>query len=174
MSSSIARIHVNGIEVGSLPVEIYNTIAASVRQDRRLYLAYAVRILGVGLRMLLWGTCAVPVFLMMALVFLLIVEPASITDLIATTRVATPEAITAGLRATVLYTWIGMIVLIPTFLHCLPLGTLPSTTPSPTQSTAASAACWRFQLKARCLCSSKTRLPPSNGQWTIGLVTNRC
>ncbi|PWC98978.1 MULTISPECIES: hypothetical protein [Pseudomonas] len=116
MSSSIARIHVNGIEVGSLPVEIYNTIAASVRQDRRLYLAYAVRILGVGLRMLLWGTCAVPVFLMMALVFLLIVEPASITDLIATTRVATPEAITAGLRATVLYTWIGMIVLIPTFL----------------------------------------------------------
>ncbi|MDF9779258.1 hypothetical protein [Pseudomonas baetica] len=113
MSASIARVHVNGIEVGSLPLETYNTIVACVRQDRRLYLAFTVKLLGVGLRMLLWGTCAVPVFLMIAFAFVLLAEPASITDLIATARAATPEAITAALKATLLFTWIGMLVLVP-------------------------------------------------------------
>jgi hypothetical protein len=113
MSSSIARIHVNGIEVGSLPVEVYNGIVSATRQDRRLYFAYVFRAMGLILRMLARGTVAVPGFLLLAFSFFLIVEPASITDLITSLRATTPEQITVVLKATLVFTWGVTVVLVP-------------------------------------------------------------
>lgn len=52
MTASIARVHVNGIEVGSLPTETYNAIANKVRKDRRLYLAWVFAATGAVLNML--------------------------------------------------------------------------------------------------------------------------
>lgn len=116
MSASIARIHVNGIEVGSLPVETYNGIVAATRQDRRLYFAYAFRAVGLILRMLARGTAAVPGFLLLAFSFFLIAEPASITDLITSLRAATPEEITVALTAAVVTTWVVAVILVPAAL----------------------------------------------------------
>ncbi|MCK9709853.1 hypothetical protein [Pseudomonas syringae] len=116
MSSSIARIHVNGIEVGSLPVEIYNGIVRATRQERRLYFAYAYRAVGVILRMLARSTVAVPGLLLLAFSFFLLVEPASITELVTSLRAATPEEITAALRATLVFAWFLTVSLVPAAL----------------------------------------------------------
>lgn len=116
MSSSIARIQVNGIEVGSLPIETYNGIVSSARQDRRLYLAYALAALGLILRMLTRSTIAVPGFLMLAFTFFLIVEPSSITGLITSLRASTPEEITSTLIVTVMTTWTFAVILVPAAL----------------------------------------------------------
>ncbi|MDF4211133.1 hypothetical protein P2W50_31265 [Pseudomonas protegens] len=55
MSSSIARIHVNGVEVGSLPLETYQSIVSGVKKDRRLHLALAYGFVGGVIRVLLAG-----------------------------------------------------------------------------------------------------------------------
>ncbi|WP_116893155.1 hypothetical protein [Pseudomonas savastanoi] len=116
MSSSIARIHLNGVEVGSLPVEVYNSIVSTARQDRRLYLAYAFRGVGLIVRLLARSIVAVPGFLLLAFSFLVLVDPASTTDLITSLRAATPEEIGAGLKATLVFTWVWTVVLLPALL----------------------------------------------------------
>ncbi|NVL48684.1 hypothetical protein F2S72_01580 [Pseudomonas syringae pv. actinidiae] len=129
MSSSIARIHVNGIEVGSLPVEIYNGIVSATRQDRRLYFSYVFRAVGLTLRMLVRSTVAVPGFLLLAFSFFLIVEPASITGLIASLRAATPEEITATLKATLLFTWWVTVISVPAVSALFCPGQIPFNNP---------------------------------------------
>ncbi|QGG78948.1 hypothetical protein [Pseudomonas syringae] len=98
MSKSIARVHVNGIEVGSLPTETYEAIAKSVRKDRRLYLAWAYRATASLLRLLVKFYSSLPsvvigVFLMVAVFW-----PDSFTDIIAELKTAEPAVITHGLR----------------------------------------------------------------------------
>ncbi|WP_148709737.1 hypothetical protein, partial [Pseudomonas syringae group genomosp. 3] len=116
MSSSIARIHVNGVEVGSLPAEVYNSMVSTARQDRRLYLAYAFRGVGLIVRLLARSIVAVPGFLLLAFSFLVLVDPASTTDLITSLRAATPEEIAAYFKATLVFTWVWTVVLLPALL----------------------------------------------------------
>lgn len=116
MSASIARIHVNGIEVGSLPVEIYNGIVSTTRQDRRLYFAYAFRATSLILRVLARCTVAVPGFLLLAFSFFLIFEPASITDVIKFLRAGSPDEITAALKGSLVITWWATVSLLPGML----------------------------------------------------------
>jgi hypothetical protein len=119
MSSSIARIKVNGIEVGSLPVETYNEIVSSARQERRLYVAYAFRAVALILRLLIRSTAIVPGVLLFALTFFLIFEPASFTDLLTSLRESSPKEITSALRATVFGTWGVMVIFFPLLLGSL-------------------------------------------------------
>lgn len=97
MSSSIARIHINGVEVGSLPLETYKSIVSGVRKDRRLHLALALNIVGGAMRILLAGlrhapwiagalvglfAVAAPEFFTQFLVELKAADPVEITQLL--------------------------------------------------------------------------------------------
>lgn len=98
MNTSIARVWVNDIEVGSLPLATYKAVQESVKREKRLYLAFAweflcafFRAFGALFRNVPWVTFA----LLMAMALF---DPASFTGLIADLRTADPESVTKGVR----------------------------------------------------------------------------
>ncbi|MFL1449210.1 hypothetical protein ACI77O_12515 [Pseudomonas tritici] len=98
MTASIARVHVNGIEVGSLPTETYNAIAKKVRKDRRLYLAWVFAAAGAVLRMLTRFYSSLPSVVVGLLLLCAAVSPETFTGMVAELKTADPEAITQGVR----------------------------------------------------------------------------
>lgn len=52
MTTEIARIYVNNIEVGALPASQYESIVSDARNDRRIYLRQVLNVLGVLFRFL--------------------------------------------------------------------------------------------------------------------------
>lgn len=116
MLGSIARVYVNGIEVGSLPANHYTAIVESVRKDRRLLLAYAMRVVSLVLRSIFYCAAATPVLLTIFCAFLLVFDPGSVSGMIADARSATPEELTAFLRASLVMTWFITLVVFPVAL----------------------------------------------------------
>lgn len=98
MKTSIARVWVNDIEVGSLPLATYKDVQASLKREKRLYFAFAWEFLCALFRAFFalfrnvpWVTFAL--FMAMA-----VFDPASFTGLIADLRTADPESVTKGVR----------------------------------------------------------------------------
>lgn len=50
MASSVARVYLNDVEVGSLPSSQYEAIVKDARQDKRLYLRQALNVIATVLR----------------------------------------------------------------------------------------------------------------------------
>lgn len=114
MTSSIARVHVNGIEVGTLPADTYNAIVKNVRQTRRLYLAWALAAAGLVLRKVFQFIRAMPGVLIGLLFILLMVSPENFTQLLANVRAAEPDEITKSLRGFFHLIATAAIVFLPT------------------------------------------------------------
>ncbi|EMA2595200.1 hypothetical protein U2H31_006377 [Pseudomonas aeruginosa] len=114
MKSSIARVHVNGIEVGTLPADTYHQIVKTVRHTRRLYLAWALAAAGLVLRKVFQYIRAMPAALAGALFILLMVSPESFTQLLIDTRAAEPEEITQALRWVFHLIGVMAIIALPT------------------------------------------------------------
>lgn len=98
MNSSIARIHVNGIEVGTLPATTYDEIYKSVHKDPRLYLAWVFEAVLATLRPLVKFYSALPSVVVGALLLCAAVWPEVFTAFITDLKAADPATITAGLR----------------------------------------------------------------------------
>ncbi|MDZ5605334.1 hypothetical protein SJI00_21395 [Pseudomonas sp. RP23018S] len=98
MTSTIARVHVNGIEVGSLPAKTYHAIVRSVRKDRRLYLAWGFAAAGSVLRTLIKFYISVLSVLLGFFLLLALFSPDSFTSVLIYMRAADPAAFTEGLR----------------------------------------------------------------------------
>ena len=113
MKSSIARIHVNDIEVGTLPADKYHQIVKSVRHTRRLYLSWAVSATALVLRKFTQFVCAMPAIAVGASFILLMVLPDTVTQLIADMRTSTPEEITHFLRRVIHLISVLAIVVFP-------------------------------------------------------------
>lgn len=99
MTTAIARILVNDIEVGTMPAETYLAIVSSVRKDVRLYLAYAGAFVGSVLHMLGKFYLSMPTVVAGLLLLLAMVSPDSFTDLVTELKAASPETITEALRS---------------------------------------------------------------------------
>lgn len=110
MKSSIARVHVNGIEVGTLPADTYHQIVKSVKHSRRLYLAWALSACSMVLRKAWKYISGIPAALIGFLFIVLMVSPESFTYLLDGLRAAEPEEITQNLRKVV--EWIGTMAVI--------------------------------------------------------------
>lgn len=113
MTASIARVQVNGIEVGSLPIETYNAIAKNVRKDRRLYLAWVIETIMTALRLLYRFLSAMPSLVVGLFLLWVVVSPDTFTVLLTDLRAADPQAITDGLSKLLRYTFTTLIVSIP-------------------------------------------------------------
>ncbi|WP_051050701.1 hypothetical protein [Metapseudomonas furukawaii] len=98
MSSSIARIHVNGVEVGSIPADTYHAMVQNVRRNRRLYLAWTIAATKACLRPVVRFYCALPSIVVGVLLLAAAAWPAAFTALVADLQAADPQTITAGLR----------------------------------------------------------------------------
>ena len=120
MTAPIARFQVNGIEIGSLPRDTYDNIVQSVRGERRLYVAYAVNIIGGMVRALRLILRCIPLFLFTAFVMLAVLDPESFTSLIAELRTAEPAQITQAVRTLLLYTIVLLCVLLPVVVALSP------------------------------------------------------
>lgn len=105
MTTIIARVQVNGIEVGSLPRETYDLIVKSVKEDRRLYLSYAVNVIAGLWRILLLLLRSVPWLLFVMFLLLVMFDPNSFTALITELRTADPAEITKAVQQLLIYSW---------------------------------------------------------------------
>lgn len=99
MNKSIARVWVNDIEVGSLPLATYKAVQASVKRQKRLYFAFAWEFLCALFRAFVAIFRNVPWVALALFMALAVFDPASFTGLIADLRTADPESITKGVRA---------------------------------------------------------------------------
>ncbi|AMB86010.1 hypothetical protein AWM79_12155 [Pseudomonas agarici] len=113
MTSSIARIHVNGIEVGSLPAETYQAIAKNVRKDRRLYLAWVISAAWAVVRMLLKFYGALPSVVVGLFLLCAAVSSETFTGILTDLKAAEPEAVTEGLRRLLGFICIIFTVTVP-------------------------------------------------------------
>lgn len=98
MKSSIVRVHVNGIEVGSLPADTYHALVKSVRRERRLYLAWGIAAAKACLRPLVSFYCSLPSVVVGVCLLAAAVWPEAFTAFITDLRAADPATITAALR----------------------------------------------------------------------------
>ncbi|MDP5168553.1 hypothetical protein [Pseudomonas syringae] len=116
MSKPVACIQINGIEVGSLPLELYNSIVDLVRKDRRLYVAYVFQGLWLFLRVAAAATVATPSAVLIMFAFLVAVDPTSFTEFVVQLRDSTPEQITSALRQLLYLGWVLGMVFLPVYL----------------------------------------------------------
>lgn len=114
MTSSIARVHVNGIEVGTLPADTYHQIVKSVQHTRRLYLGWALSAAALILRKVFQYICAIPAVLIGTLFILLMVSPDTFTQLLVDLRAAEPDEITQALRWAIHLIGVLAIIVLPT------------------------------------------------------------
>jgi hypothetical protein len=98
MSAAIARVFVNSVEVGSLPVEQYQEIVRQTRADKRLYVGQALSALNVLFRFLVKALLMVPVFYFFLFVLLEMGGPSNVTDFITAMRQATPAEVEHAIR----------------------------------------------------------------------------
>lgn len=98
MDKSVVRVHINDIEVGSLPAMTYQDIVQSVKRDPRFYLAVAWDAFAVPVRMLRMANSSLPWFLVCVVAWAVIMEPAAFTQFIANVRTSDPADITTAIR----------------------------------------------------------------------------
>jgi len=98
MTATVARVEVNGIEVGSLPVDLYNGIVQEVRSDKSLYLK-ELRTAFVAVGRLI---AFLPVMIVMAGMALIVFQPETVADALAALMKATPQQIAHALRMVVI------------------------------------------------------------------------
>jgi len=98
MSAAIARVYVNNVEVGSLPVEQYQAIVQQARADKRLYVGQALSALNVLYRFLVKALFMVPVFYFVVLLVLEVGSPSDMTDFITAMQQATPAEVNHTIR----------------------------------------------------------------------------
>jgi len=113
MTASIARVHVNGIEVGSLPTETYNAIANKVRKDRRLYLAWVFAATGAVLNMLARFYTSLPSVVVGLFLLCAAFSPETFTGIEAEVKTAKPDAITHTVRKLLGFICIAFAVMVP-------------------------------------------------------------
>lgn len=116
MSSSIARIHVNGVEVGSLPLDTYQAIVTGVKKDRRLQLALACSFIGGVTRVLLAGLRHAPWIAGVLIGLFAVADPGSFAQFLVELKAADPADIAWFIGETAKLTFliavIGSIVIV--------------------------------------------------------------
>lgn len=110
MKSSIARVSVNGIEVGSLPADTYHALVKSVRRDRMLYLAWVAAAVKTVGRLLLRFYLGLPRVIGVLVLFIAAVSPETLTAMVVDFRAAEPQEITEALRK--LIGWISFMFML--------------------------------------------------------------
>ena len=113
MTASIARVHDNGIEVGSLPAETYNAIANKVRKDRRLYLAWGFAAAAALLNLLARFYRSLPSVVVGLLLLCAAISPETFTGIVAELKTANPDAITYAVRKLLGFICITFAVMAP-------------------------------------------------------------
>ncbi|MFJ3110009.1 hypothetical protein [Pseudomonas putida] len=91
MPSTIARVRINGVEVGSLPTETYNNIVASARAEPGMYMAYLLAWIVYVVRLILSAAIVSPTILLAIFGLVALLEPSVIADLIILLRSASPD-----------------------------------------------------------------------------------
>lgn len=120
MKTAIARIAVNGIEVGAVPQLTYAEIVKDVRAQKRLYVAYGCNVLiGIGRAgMLLLKT--IPAFFVMVFALLVLFDPESFAAMIEWARSADAAQLTSSLRTLLLYSATFLAMLLPVVVILVP------------------------------------------------------
>ncbi|MGL0788774.1 hypothetical protein [Xanthomonas translucens] len=107
---AIARVSINGIDVGSLPADQYRRIVAESRRDWRLWVAQSLAWAAVILRLVSLVLQVMAVCWLLFIPLLALLAPADLTAMIATLAKTPPAEITKGIR-TLLTFFIGLGVL---------------------------------------------------------------
>jgi len=98
MPSTIARVRINGVEVGSLPTETYHNIVASARAEPGMYMAYLIACVGYVVRLILSAAVLTPTILLAVFGLVALMEPIVISDLIIFLRSASPAEVSAMIQ----------------------------------------------------------------------------
>lgn len=113
MQSSIARVYVNRIEVGTLPANTYQAIVKSVRRERRLYLSWVVAAAQACLRPAALFYKSLPSTVVGLLLILAAIWPDVFTAFITDLKAATPAQITDALRGLLRYLSLAFMIGFP-------------------------------------------------------------
>jgi hypothetical protein len=90
MSTAIARVYVNDIEVGALPADLYKKIVKDVYADRRLYVHQAANYLWAAFRLVANSFQIIPYVYLIALFLAEVLSPSIVSTFIGVMRQATP------------------------------------------------------------------------------------
>ena len=123
LNATVARVYVNQVEVGSLPMDQYRRIVddvnAEVHGDRRLYLAQAFNLVKCAYRVVTLILKLALILFLLVLISGTLVAPDEITWLVAAMRNATPAEVTHGMRVA-LFVYSGLsaflVLLAATFI----------------------------------------------------------
>lgn len=112
MKGPIARISVNGVEVGSLPADTYQLIVSTVRGQRWLYLVYVARALRSVACLFVKATRLIPLLIILGVAIIAMIEPDATSAFIEFTRSAAPDEIAASLQACMTFFMLPIYVLV--------------------------------------------------------------
>jgi uncharacterized membrane-anchored protein len=99
MTTATARVYVNNVEVGALPVEHYRRMVAEVRKERWLYLAQLGNLLSVAMNILTMMLRMFPILLCAPLLAMAALSPETMTAVIELLRTAAAAEITHTLQS---------------------------------------------------------------------------
>ncbi len=85
---AIARVYVNGIEVGSMPVEKHKEIKSESKKALRLYAYQALNMSGIVLKMVFLSIRVIPLFWFFGIILSLYLDLAAVADFIDGLRAA--------------------------------------------------------------------------------------
>jgi len=95
---SIARVFVNDVEVGSLPLGTYKAILSATKKDWRLYIAQALNFLGICSSVFLRTLMVIPAMLSVVLVISIFCFPSLLIENIAYLKGMPISDLFSGLR----------------------------------------------------------------------------
>ncbi len=102
--AAIARVYVNGIEVGSMPVEKHKEVRSESKKVLRLYAYQFLNLSGIVLKMIFLSIRAVPLFLFFGIILSLYIDLGAVADFIGRIKEAQPTVIAQTIKDIVGYT----------------------------------------------------------------------
>lgn len=106
MTSEVARVFVNEVEVGALPAEQYRQIVKDVRRDKRLILAQSLNYGHVAYMFFAKTVLRWPVTLLACVALLEVSTPATVVDMITMIRAATPTEANGAMGLILGWSWV--------------------------------------------------------------------
>jgi|GEM_PF-1828292 len=114
--SSVARVYLNDVEVGSLPATDYRSIVANTKKDWKLYFLQVLILMKAVLNIIAFGFRAIPAFLLLAIVLGVVFFPEQVTENLEALSKFTIGEIVEGAQNLFVSIWIITSILTPAFL----------------------------------------------------------
>lgn len=97
----VAKVYINSVQVGSIPLEQYEKIKKNVYRRKRNYILQVIEFFSYFLKLICRTIASIPIVWTVFLIFILIVDPNSLVDFLSFLKDSSPQLIAKFIKQTV-------------------------------------------------------------------------